>query len=36
MEEILCIVAIPVLYAMSFKLGTVIDGVLERRWPTDV
>lgn len=36
MEEILCIVAIPVFYAMSFKLGSLVDNVLERRWPTDV
>lgn len=36
MEEIICICSIPVLYAMSFGLGRIIDTVLETRWPTDV
>lgn len=36
MEEIICICSIPVLYAMSFGLGRIIDTVLETRWPTDI
>jgi len=35
MEEIICICSIPVIYAMSFGLGRIVDNVLETRWPTD-
>jgi len=35
MEEILCIFSIPVFYVMSFKIGSIIDGMLEKRWPTE-
>jgi hypothetical protein len=35
MEEIICVVSIPVIYAVSFSLGRLFDTALERRWPTD-